>query len=131
MSYSAFVKNRQYNRCRIACSTPPVYWFAGIHRSTSSRRNGPPSYPGEQYRKKYQLESTNVSIVSVSRVASRAADRARDVLPGRVARQRRLPARLEVDVLGQQHRQLVVGHGHLAVHGAVHDRDRRTPVPLP
>src|SRR4249920_4124258 len=36
----------------------------------SSRRNGPSSDPGEQYRKKYQDESTNVSMVSVSRRAS-------------------------------------------------------------
>ena len=47
-----------------------VYWFAGIQRATSSGRNGPSVYPGEQYRKKYQDESTNVSIVSVSRRAS-------------------------------------------------------------
>src|ERR1700675_3299887 len=54
----------------IACSTPPVYWLTGIQRSTSSRRNGPSSSPGEQYRKRYHEESTNVSMVSVSRRAS-------------------------------------------------------------
>src|SRR5947207_12472025 len=69
MYCNAFVKNREYSRCRIACSTPPVYWSTGIHRSTICGSNGRASSLGEQYRKKYQDESTNVSIVSVSRFA--------------------------------------------------------------
>src|SRR4029453_19074112 len=69
-SWHAFVTNREYNRCRMACSTPPVYWLTGIHRSTSPGSNGHVSSCGEQYRKKYQEESTNVSIVSVSRFAA-------------------------------------------------------------
>ena len=56
-------------------------------------RNGPSSSPGEQYRKKYQDESTNVSIVSVSRSASPPHDGTGHVAPRRVARQRRLAAR--------------------------------------
>ena len=45
------------------------------------------------------------------------------------ARAATLP-RLEVDVVGQQHRQLLVGHRHLPARRAVHDGDRRAPVPL-
>src|SRR5580704_8163183 len=30
-SASALVKKRAYIRCRIACSTPPMYWSTGIH----------------------------------------------------------------------------------------------------
>src|SRR6202042_1756094 len=66
MSCSTLVKNRAYSRCRIACSTPPTYRSTGAQRWTSSCRNGPPSYRGEQYRNWYQDESTKVSIVSVS-----------------------------------------------------------------
>jgi hypothetical protein len=29
-SCSAFTKKRAYIRCRIACSTPPMYWSTGI-----------------------------------------------------------------------------------------------------
>ena len=38
-SASAFVKKRAYIRCRIACSTPPMYWSTGIH---SRQRPGVP-----------------------------------------------------------------------------------------
>ena len=31
MSVSALHKKRAYIRCRIACSTPPMYWSTGIH----------------------------------------------------------------------------------------------------
>ena len=58
-----------YSRCRIACSTPPTYWSTGIHILTSAGSNATSSRCGEQYRRKYHDESTNVSIVSVSRVA--------------------------------------------------------------
>ena len=35
MSASALTKKREYIRCRIACSTPPMYWSTGIQlRST-------------------------------------------------------------------------------------------------
>src|SRR5438477_2390799 len=68
-SYSTLVKNREYKRCRIACSIPPVYWSAGIHRSTASWSNAL-SGSSLQYRRKYQEESTNVSMVSVSRRAA-------------------------------------------------------------
>ena len=53
----------------MACSIPPVYWWTGIHRSTSSRWKAESSAHGEQYRRKYQDESTKVSMVSVSRFA--------------------------------------------------------------
>ena len=51
-------------------------------------------------------ESTNVSIVSVSRRPRPRRSGTRRLHHGRVPRERRLPARLEVDVVGQQDRQL-------------------------
>src|SRR5215472_11551422 len=69
MSCSTLTKKREYSRCKIACSTPPTYRFTGDQRRTASTSNGPCSKVGEQYRRKYHDESTNVSIVSVSRVA--------------------------------------------------------------
>src|SRR5215472_7845920 len=72
MSHSTLMKNLLYSRCNIACSTPPTYRSIGHHRRTASTSNGPNSYCGEQYRRKYQDESTNVSIVSVSRRAGPA-----------------------------------------------------------
>ena len=53
----------------MACSTPPTYMSTGAHRRTSAGSNGPSVYSGEQYRNMYQDESTNVSMVSVSRLA--------------------------------------------------------------
>ena len=41
MSCMTLVKKRLYSRCRIACSTPPTYWAAGIHSRTASSSNGP------------------------------------------------------------------------------------------
>src|SRR5262249_26822562 len=64
------IKNREYIRCRMACSTPPTYRSTGAQRRTASTSNGPCRYPGEQYRRKYQEESTKVSMVSVSRRAA-------------------------------------------------------------
>src|SRR5215467_4493454 len=81
MSCSTLTKNREYSRCRMACSTPPTYKFTGAQRRTASTSNGPCSNEGAQ--------------------------------------------------VGQQHRQLLVGHRHLATFLAVHDRNRRAPEPLP
>ena len=53
----------------MACSTPPMYCPTGIQRSTASCENGASSLVGSQKRRKYQDESTKVSIVSVSRTA--------------------------------------------------------------
>src|SRR5437773_11483883 len=69
-SASALQKKRAYIRCRIACSTPPMYWSTGIHSWTASCDHAASSLTGSQYRRKYQDESTNVSIVSVSRLAA-------------------------------------------------------------
>src|SRR3546814_8160893 len=53
----------------MACSTPPIYWPTGIHFSTVSLSKGlSPGWLAK--RMKYQLESTNVSSVSVSRRAA-------------------------------------------------------------
>jgi hypothetical protein len=39
-SASALVKKRAYIRCRIACSTPPMYWSTGIQWSAAWRSQG-------------------------------------------------------------------------------------------
>src|SRR5947208_5172587 len=54
----------------MACSTPPMYWLTGSHRFTASESNATFSDFGLRKRRKYQLESTKVSIVSLSRRAS-------------------------------------------------------------
>src|SRR3989442_3509330 len=66
-SRTALVKEPAYSRCRTACSIPPMYWSTAIHRSAFSGSTGRVVSWGEQYRRKYQDESTKVSIVSVSR----------------------------------------------------------------
>jgi leucyl-tRNA synthetase len=48
MSNRALVKNRLYNRCSTACSTPPTYWSAGIHSRTSRGSKAWVSSFGEQ-----------------------------------------------------------------------------------
>src|SRR3954453_18377047 len=70
MSCSTLVKNREYSRCRIACSTPPTYSSTGSQRRTRSASKAAFSSVDDGERRKYHDESTNVSIVSVSRVAS-------------------------------------------------------------
>src|SRR5919112_6878161 len=68
-SWMTLVKNRAYSRCRMACSTPPTYCPTGIQSLIFSGSNGPSWYCGETNRRKYQDESTKVSMVSVSRLA--------------------------------------------------------------
>ena len=48
---------------------PPMYWSTGIQRATASGDVGSSAFHGSVKRRKYQDESTNVSIVSVSRRA--------------------------------------------------------------
>src|SRR5215211_6338047 len=62
------MKKREYNRCKTACSTPPIYWSTGIQYSAALRSNATGAR-AEQNRRKYQDDSKNVSNVSVSRVA--------------------------------------------------------------
>src|SRR3989339_49316 len=52
-----------------ACSGPPIYISTGNHFESIFSSKGFPSSCEHGYLKKYQLEQTNVSIVSVSRVA--------------------------------------------------------------
>src|SRR3954447_26419723 len=68
-SASALVKNRAYIRWRMACSMPPMYWSTGSHLAAAAWSNGASSFHGSVNRKKYQDESTNVSMVSASRTA--------------------------------------------------------------
>src|ERR1035438_7628248 len=54
----------------MACSTPPMYCSIGNQRAIAAVSKGALSQCGDTYRKKYQEESTNVSMVSVSRSAA-------------------------------------------------------------
>src|SRR3989338_10146510 len=53
----------------MACSIPPIYWSTGIQYPAASLSNGPFSYSGLQYLRKYHELSTKVSMVSVSLLA--------------------------------------------------------------
>ena len=48
MSASALVKKRAYIRCRIACSTPPMYWSTGIQWSAAARSQAASSLRGSR-----------------------------------------------------------------------------------
>src|SRR2546423_5512859 len=52
-----------------ARSRPPMYWSTDIQRAATSGSNGWSGDHGSQKRRKYQDESTKVSMVSVSRSA--------------------------------------------------------------
>src|SRR5579864_9120701 len=69
VAFIARVKKRLYSKCRIACSTPPIYWSTGIIRFATAGVVGDFSFQGSVKRAKYQDESTKVSMVSVSRSA--------------------------------------------------------------
>ena len=73
-SARAFVKKRAYMRWRMACSTPPMYWSTGSQRAAAAGSKGASSHPGSVKRRKYQEESTKVSMVSVSRRAAPPQD---------------------------------------------------------
>ena len=115
----------------MACSIPPMYWSTGIQWTAAAGSKGTSGLNGSQKRRKYQLESTKVSMVSVSRSAGPPQI-------GQVVRRKPsfeargdLPGRQELDVVGGQHRELVLGHRHHAVVRAVDDGDRAAPVALP
>src|SRR3954453_9005617 len=130
----------------MACSTPPTYWSMGIQVRVCSGSKAPPGKSGEQNRRKYQDESTNVSIVSVSRAAGppqvgqvvstqvrfeprgggRGGGRA---APGRVPRSV-APGQLPAAPVGQLAPPLVVRDLHAPVGRAVHDRNRAAPLAL-
>ena len=40
VAFMARVKKREYSRCRIACSMPPIYWSTGIQWSAAARVTG-------------------------------------------------------------------------------------------
>ena len=65
-----------------------MYWSTGIQRATAPGVVGSVAFHGSVKRRKYQDESTNVSIVSVSRRAGAPQVRAGDVAPGRVTVER-------------------------------------------
>ena len=61
--------NLEYSRCKIACSMPPIYISTGIKSLTLSGENIYFWLCASRNLKNYQLLSTKVSSVSVSRFA--------------------------------------------------------------
>ena len=108
---------------------PPMYWSTGSQSSTTLRSVGAVAIHGSVKRAKYHDESTNVSMVSVSRRAG---------LPhcGQATffqvgwRSSGLPGRSKRDVVRQLHRQVLHRHRHDAAGLAMDDRDRAAPVAL-
>ena len=130
MSASALTKKREYIRCRIACSTPPMYWSTGIQ---PARHLTVPRRP--------VVMRVAVAHVVPARVDERvhgvglaragaAARRASGVHPVLGSGQRRAASRLVVLDVRQHDRQVVFGHRDHAALLAVDDRDRAAPVPL-
>src|SRR5262245_9841886 len=68
MSCKNIVKNREYKRCKTACSIPPTYKSTGNHCLPASLTKAFLSC-GEAYRRKYQDDPAHCGIVSVSRFA--------------------------------------------------------------
>ena len=133
-SDSALVKKRAYMRCSTACSAPPMYWSTGSHLAISSERNGTPAVA-------IRAAAVGEAQVVPGRVDERvhrvglpagrpAARRARRVEEPVVEGERRLAGGSELDVVGSEHRQLVLGHRLQPAVVAVDDRDRATPEPL-
>ncbi len=65
-SCRALVMNLAYSKCRIACSMPPIYMSTGMRNAAAAPQSSC-EFLESRNRRKYQLLSTNVSIVSVSR----------------------------------------------------------------
>ena len=117
------VQNRVLDAAAVEVDRHPV-------RRRLRVENGSSVFFGSQNRRKYHDESTNVSIVSVSRRAGPphfghvTFDELRDL------RERRIAAAGEVRHLRQLDRQLFVRHRHDAVLLAVDHGNRRAPVAL-
>ena len=129
-SASALVKKRAYIRWRMACSTPPMYWSTGIQRLG----RGLARRARSRSRARRSAGSTTTSRRTCPWCRSPAAPDRRTT--GRWCAgsprgaQGRLAGGQELDVVGRQHRQLVVGDGHDAAPVAVDDRDRAAPEAL-
>ena len=110
-------------RCR-RCTGRPA------SSSRRARRPSPCRWSGQAKRTKYQDESTNVSIVSVSRSRRPAALRTLASRRTPAVLLSGLPVPSGTRSSGSTHRQLLVGHRHVAALRAVDDRDRAAPVAL-
>ncbi len=114
----------------MACSTPPMYWSMGNQYCAIAGSNGRAGV----LRVGVAIEVPARIDEGVHRVglAPRrpAALGAGHVDELRHAAQRRAALLRDLDLLGQHHRQLIVGHRNQAVALAVDHRDRRAPVAL-
>jgi hypothetical protein len=69
LSFRYFNINAIYAVLGLPCSLPPMYMSTGINDEAAAVLNGSSLLWGSVYRRKYQEESTNVSMVSRSLVA--------------------------------------------------------------
>ena len=116
----------------MACSTPPMYCLTGMKWTAAAgiERDDPPP-TGSQNLRKYHDESTNVSIVSVSRLGRTTTRRTRRELESRMAREGGLSARAGTPHRRERQRELVLRDAHDSASTAIDDRYRATPVALP
>src|SRR5215207_3579928 len=103
MSVSALTKKRAYSRCRIACSTPPMYW------STGSQRRAVVAGVRVAQEVPRRIDEGVHRVRLAPRVATAAG--AGDVQPVLGRSQRRPPLRRVVLDVRQQHREVGLGDG--------------------
>ena len=115
----------------MACSMPPMYWSTGIQWRAAAGSNGRSVAPGIAEAQEVP-GGVDEGVHGVGLAAGRSpADGAGGVQEPLVEGQGRLAGREELDVVGRHDRQLVLGHRHHAVVGAVDGRDGAAPEPLP
>ena len=114
----------------MACSMPPMYWSTGMKWRAAAGSNGRSVLHGSQKRRKYHDESTNVSMVSVSRRPGRRRS-------GHVVWRNPWwrasgdwPVGRNSTSSGARTGSWSSGTGHDPVVGAVDDRDGATPEAL-
>ena len=132
MSASTLVKKRAYIRCRIACSTPPMYWSTGIQRVDDLAR---PTAPRSLSRVAVAQEVPGRVDERVHRVGlaprRAAALRARRVHEApRWRRAASCPSARSPRRPGSSTGSWSSGTGTMPHVVAVDDRDRRAPVAL-
>ena len=96
-----------------------MYWSTGAHVCTASRSKIASFDLGLANLNWYHDESTNVSIVSVSRLAGLPQRGQGAFTNPSCSASGDSPGRSKLGVLGKQHRQLVLGNGHGAAFAAV------------
>ena len=117
------VQDRVLDAAAVEVDRPPVADLLRIERQLGR------SF-GSQNRKKYHDESTNVSIVSVSRRAGPSQFGHVVLTNSGICASGESPRPLNSATFGSSTGSVVVGNRHHAALLAIHDRDGRAPVPL-